>query len=397
MEQPIQDLRRSQSQQAGQFEEIEVQQAEECDPEIEPFLQTDPRVHRNGEASREIDASDLVVGDTIVLRLVNFVPADARLLGFTAIARRGSMIREKADGVNDAPALKKADFGIAVAVSKDFVHFEVFFISQTLREQLMLPGLQQTVLMSRASDGIRTSRQIFQRMRSYSLRGIASTFLIFFISIVVWSFSLPDILITLLAVLNDAATLVISVDTAIVSPRPDKWRFGQVLSWHACLSLSSWLHAFQFSTPRIQSIMYLQISSSPHFVIFSTRVPFTRFWKSLPSLLFTFVIVATQIEALMIAMFGAEAFGAASVGWGWGFAALAISGVTFMLLDAVKVWVVRMWSFELTAKLWTTPARCRLLAPRKELLKTRQLVRSWRSAALAVIFVEELRRRTRKQ
>jgi H+-transporting ATPase len=236
--------------------------------------------------------------------------------------------------------------------------------------------------LSTIVDGIKESRAIFQRMRSYALYRIASTIhflLFFFISILVYGFVLPDLLIIMIAVLNDAATLVIAVDNAKISERPDKWRLGQLLSLSFVLGfllmLVSFAHFFvakamyPFDATHheivnlenlkyVQTIMYLQISSCPHFVIFSTRLG-TWWWKSAPSWFFSIAIIGTQIIAGAITLWGPSWLEAVPIGFGWTFGVLAVSGV-------VKVMTFRYWSFELTAKLWPVPSRTEKLRKRQE-------------------------------
>jgi H+-transporting ATPase len=288
------------------------------------------------------------------------------------------------DGVNDAPALKKANVGIAVEGCTEAARSAADIV-------LLAEGLSTIV------DGIKASRAIFQRMRSYALYRIASTIhflLFFFISIIVYDFSLPDRLILLIAVLNDAATLVISVDNARISKRSDKWRLGQLLTLSfilgALLMIISFGHfwvakiyypyTFPFEKDPItghilenenylnyqilQTIMYLQISSCPHFVIFSTRLG-TWWWKSMPSLVFLIAIIGTQVIAGAITLWGPTFLEAVPIGWGWTIGVLAISLVMFMLLDIVKVYTFKYWSFELTTKMWPSSSRKDKLASRK--------------------------------
>ena len=184
---------------------------------------------------------------------------------------------------------------------------------------LLEPGLSAIV------DAILTSRAIFQRMRSYALYRITSTihFLLFlFFAIIFFDFFIPPVLIVFITLLNDAATVVISWDNALINKRPDKWRLGQLVFMSfvmgVCLAGYSFAHytigryVIGSSDDIMGTVMYLQLSSSPHFVIFSTRIE-DYFWKNPPSLIFFVAIFGTQVFAMFISIYGAV-----STACGWG-------------------------------------------------------------------------------
>ena len=124
------------------------------------------------------------------------------------------------DGVNDAPALKKADCGIAVSGATDAARAAASIV-------LMTPGLSVII------DAIKESRRIVQRMNSYAIYRIAETLrVLVFVTLVILVFNffpVTAIMIVLLALLNDGAILSIAYDNVRYKDQPEAWNMRLVL------------------------------------------------------------------------------------------------------------------------------------------------------------------------
>lgn len=124
------------------------------------------------------------------------------------------------DGVNDAPALKRADIGIAVADATDAARSASDIV-------LTEPGL--SVIVS----AVLTSRAIFQRMKNYTIYAVSITIRIvlgFALIALIWKFDFSPFMVLIIAILNDGTIMTIAKDRVKPSPLPDSWKLREIFA-----------------------------------------------------------------------------------------------------------------------------------------------------------------------
>ncbi|XP_062221693.1 ATPase 8, plasma membrane-type-like isoform X1 [Phragmites australis] len=263
------------------------------------------------------------------------------------------------DGVNDAPALKKADIGIAVDDATDAARSASDIV-------LTEPGL--SVIVS----AVLTSRAIFQRMKNYTIYAVSITIRIvlgFMLVALLWKFDFAPFMVLIIAILNDGTIMTISKDRVKPSPTPDSWKLKEIFATGVVLGTYMALvtvlffylaHDTDFFTntfgvrsikendKELMAALYLQVSIISQALIFVTR---SRSWSFVerPGLLLVVAFLAAQLVATCIAVYANWEFcKMQGIGWGWGAAIWVFSIVTYVPLDVLK-FIIR---YALSGRAW---------------------------------------------
>ncbi|KAF9289521.1 plasma membrane H+-ATPase [Mortierella alpina] len=253
------------------------------------------------------------------------------------------------DGVNDAPALAKANVGIAVADASDAARSAADIV-------LTEPGLSVII------DAILGSRQIFQRMRNYSAYTCSITIrvvLCFSVMCFAWKFDFPPFMVLILAILNDGTILTISKDRVVPSQYPNHWDLKEIftsaiaygiyltastlvffaVAVHTDFFYNMGLDSFGSDDPnhwKLHSIIYLQVSTLSQALIFVTRSQGFSFIER-PSAILAFAFVFAQIVATLIAVYANWGFTQIEgCGWGWAAAVWVWNIIWYFPMDLIK-------------------------------------------------------------
>jgi H+-transporting ATPase len=257
--------------------------------------------------------------------IVELLQAENHIVGMTG------------DGVNDAPALKRADAGVAVAGATDAAKSAADIV-------LTSPGLSVII------DAIKESRKVFRRMENYSVYRIAETIrIIIFLTLAILIFNfypITALMIVLLAILNDAPIMMIAYDNATIGDTPVRWEmrrvvlmafyFGMigVVSSFSLFWIGNVVFALDLNT--LQTLIFLKLTVAGHMTIYNTRTKDKHFWtRPFPALKLVGAAETTQVIATIIAVYGLLSM--TPLGWSWALFVWGYSILFFVIADMLRM------------------------------------------------------------
>lgn len=267
------------------------------------------------------------------------------------LQEKGHIVGMTGDGVNDAPALKQADIGIAVDNATDAARGAADLI-------LTKPGLN---VITKA---IEESRRIFGRMKSYAMYRISETIrLLLFLFLAMFFFNthpLTAIMIILIALLNDIPIMAIAYDNMKIEDKPVVWNMKEVLTVSIGLAVVGVISTFGLywigdkiwllPPDQNRTLAFFGILCGGNLTIYLTR-NLKNFWSApLPEKKFFCATLFSQIVGTLLAVYGLPAEDFLGIGWKLVGLSWVYVAVWFLLCALTKRVLYKILQYEVPVK-----------------------------------------------
>jgi len=221
-----------------------------------------------------------------------------------ALQRTGHVTGMTGDGVNDAPALRQAELGIAVASATDVAKAAAGVV-------LTDPGLGGLLTV------VRTGREVHRRMLTYTLNKTLKTVeIVVFLTLGLWltgSFVMSTTLIVLLLFTNDFVTMTIATDRVQPAAMPQRWAVGRLMGAASVFGALSLLFSFSaywwtrstqgLSPAQLQTVVFLLLVFTNQACIYVLRTD-GRLWSFAPARWMALASLSDIVAVSLFALLG---------------------------------------------------------------------------------------------
>jgi H+-transporting ATPase len=250
--------------------------------------------------------------------------------------RRGDVVGMSGDGVNDAPALRQAEVGVAVANATDVAKAAAAMVLTSLGLSGILPAIE-------------TSRRVFQRIVTYTLNMLIKKIEMMALLVIGFLLTrhkpLTPMLMVLILFLNDFLTMSISTDRMEFSPRPNRWNTRGILLCATVLAVCKlvfslgvflWGHyMLALDTRHLQTLTFAALILSSQAGVYLLRER-GHFWKSRPS---RFLVGSSVVGLSAMSAFVLGGILMPAIKPSLLLSIIIIGGIFFSCLDWLKVWL----------------------------------------------------------